>query len=462
MTKNMTVGNPAKLIFFFTIPLLIGNLFQQFYSMADTLIVGRTIGVDALAAVGCTGSISFLILGFAQGLTSGLSIITAQRFGAQDMDGIRKSFAHSAVISLGVTVVLTAIALPAAMPFLRLLQTPEEIIQDSYSYLSVIYGGIIASVLFNLFSNILRALGDSRTPLIFLVIACILNIVLDFGFILIFQSGVAGAAWATVISQLFSALLCFVYMMKRFPVLHLRREDWRFSWEEASRHLRLALPMAFQSSIISIGAIVLQFTLNGLGANAVAAYSASQKIDQLASQPVNSFGVTMATFAAQNYGAGKFDRIRKGVRQCCAMSLSFAVVIGLVNILFGYQLSTLFVGPEEVEVLNLSHTYLSITGCAYWVLALLFILRFTLQGLGQSFAPTIAGIMELIMRSFAAIVLSIFFGFAGVCTASPLAWVGSCIPLSIAYLLTMRRVFAQQKNSPQFLPGGIEKAEENA
>ena len=445
MTKNMTVGNPARLIFFFTIPLLIGNLFQQFYSMADTLIVGRTIGVNALAAVGCTGSMSFLILGFAQGLTSGLSIVTAQRFGAGETEGIRKSFAHSAVISAGVTVLLTLIAMPTAMGFLRLLQTPEEIIEDAHSYIFVICGGIFASVLFNLFSNVLRALGDSKTPLVFLVIACVVNVALDLAFILIFRMGVAGAAWATVAAQLFSSLLCFVYMMRRFPILHLRREDWRISREELALHLRIALPMAFQCSIISIGTLIIQFTLNGLGANAVAAYSASQKIDMFATQPVNSFGITMATYAAQNYGARQYGRIRRGVRQCCMMSVSYAVFMGFVNVLFGHQLSGLFIGPGETEVLNLSKSYLAITGCGYWLLAILFILRFTLQGLGKTFAPTVAGVMELVMRCFAAVVLSVLFGFQGVCAANPLAWLGSCVPLAIAYFLTSRKLRALEE-----------------
>lgn len=308
----MTSGNPAKLIVMFTIPLLIGNIFQQLYSMADTLIVGRTIGVHALAAVGCTGSISFLILGFAMGVSSGLSIITAQKFGASDERGVRRSVVTGALISLAVTVILTAISVPLARQILQWMRTPEEIIDDAYKYIVVILMGIIASMLFNFLSNIIRALGDSRTPLFFLIIACIVNIILDFTFILLLKMGVAGAAWATIFSQLLSAFMCLLYIRKNLPILHLSREDWEVSWIDFKQHLRIALPMGFQMSIIAIGAVVLQFVLNGLGAVAVAAFSAAQKIDQIANQPMNSFGMTMATYAAQNYGAGKIDRIKKG------------------------------------------------------------------------------------------------------------------------------------------------------
>lgn len=440
MTKDMTTGNPAKLIVLFTIPLIVGNIFQQFYSMADTLIVGRTLGVNALAAVGCTGSITFLVLGFAMGLTTGLSIITAQRFGARDEAGIKQSVATGAVICIGVTVLLTIIAVLFTKQILILMRTPEEILQDATSYLLIIFCGMGACVLFNMLSNYIRALGDSRTPLVFLIIACILNIVLDFILILVFKMGVAGAGWATITAQLISGLLCLVYIKKKLPILWLTKEEWHVSMREIKRHLSVALPMAFQMSIIAIGAIILQFALNGLGAVSVAAYSAAQKIDAIATMPMNSFGTTMATYAAQNYGAGKPQRIRKGVRQCCFISVGFAILMGVVNILAGYQLAGLFVGPSETEVMKLAQTYLQINGTMYAVLALLFIYRFTLQGLGKGVVPTIAGIMELVMRVFAAIVLTGMIGFAGACWSSPLAWIGAVIPLGIAYVHTMRKM----------------------
>lgn len=442
MTKKMTEGSPAKLIVMFTIPLLIGNIFQQLYSMVDTLIVGRTLGVNALAAVGCTGSINFLILGFAMGVSTGLAIITAQRFGAKDEEGVRRSVAAGAWISLGVTVVLTAVSVPLARQILELMNTPMEIIDGAYDYIIVIFWGIIACMLFNFLSNIIRALGDSRTPLLFLVIACILNIVLDFGLILGAGMGVSGAAWATIISQMVSGLLCLWYIKKKLPILHLSKDDWKVSGWDMKQHFKISMPMGFQMSIIAIGAVVLQFVLNGLGSAAVAAFSAAQRIDQIAGQPMNSFGTTMATYAAQNYGAGEIGRIKKGVLQCCLISVGFSIAVGLVNVFAGYQMAGFFVGDGERAVQSMAQTYLQINGAMYFVLALLYIFRFTLQGLGKGFMPTVAGVMELIMRTFAAVFLTAAVGFAGACWASPLAWVGACIPLAVAYFLTMRRLSA--------------------
>lgn len=444
MTKDLTRGNPLKLIFFFTIPLLIGNLFQQFYSMADTLIVGRTLGVNALAAVGCTGGITFLILGFAQGVTAGLSIITAQRFGAEDAAGVRRSFTTSILISAVTTVVLTAVSVPLAHTILRLLNTPAEIEEQAYEYIIVILAGIVASMLFNLLSNIIRALGDSRTPLFFLIIASIINIVLDFVFILNFHMGVAGAGYATVLAQLISCACCIVFIAKKLPILHLHRQDWKVTRQDLAAHARVAFPMGFQSSIIAIGTLILQTALNGLGSTSVAAYTAASKVDQLAIMAMMSFGMTMATYAAQNYGAGKMDRIRKGVRQCLMISVGLSVVMAFVNIVFGKYLVHLFV-EDAAGVIDLAQVYLIINSSCYFILAVLFVIRYTLQGLGKSFVPTFAGIMELVMRTVAALALVGPFGFAGASASNPLAWLGSTIPLCISYILTMRRAAAAEK-----------------
>lgn len=440
MTKTLTEGNPAKLILFFSLPLIIGNIFQQFYSMADTLIVGRTIGVNALAAVGCTGSITFLILGFVQGLTSGLSIITSQKFGANNEDAVRKSFAASILISSAVAIITTVFSVLLTRPLLELLQTPAEIIDDATAYLVIIFLGIPATILFNLLSNAVRALGDSKTPLYFLIFACCVNIVLDLVFILYLHLGVAGAGIATILSQLLSGILCIFFIIKKVPILRLKKADFQIHYEVIASHLSIALPMAFQMSIIAIGSLMLQFALNGLGAASVAAYTASQKIESIATMPLGSFGTAMATYAAQNYGAGKFSRIRKGVFQCILMSGSFSILSGAINVIAGSQLTSIFVGSQETEVLSLSHTYLVISGCFYFALALLFIYRFTLQGLGKSFIPTVAGIMELIMRAVGALVLTGAFGFAGACASNPLAWIGACVPLAFSYYRTMKKL----------------------
>jgi len=445
MTRDITKGNPTKVIIFFTIPLLIGNIFQQFYSMADTLIVGRTIGVNALAAVGCTGSLMFLILGFSQGLTAGFSIITAKCFGAGDNQGVRHSYAASIILSLIVTIFLTIISVILARPILEIMHTPPEIINDAYNFIIIIYWGIIVSMLFNLFSNVMRALGDSRTPLIFLIIASIINIVLDFVFILVFSMGVSGAALATTISQGISAILCFIYIKKKLPILKLDKDDWHLSKEILFEHIRMGLPMGFQASIIAIGAIILQFSLNNLGELSIAAYTAAQKIDMLATQPMMSFGITMATYVAQNYGANKIERIRIGIKQCSIISVSFSIIVGVFNILAGHWMIRLFVGNNQPKVVSLAQIYLNINGAMYFLLALLFIYRYTLQGLGQSFAPTLAGVMELCMRTFAAIILSKYLGFAGVALANPLAWIGSCIPLGIAYYFTRKKLYKSKE-----------------
>lgn len=443
MTKSLTRGNPAKLIILFTIPLLIGNLFQQFYNMADALIVGRTMDVNALAAVGCAGTVMSFIVGFTQGVTSGFSIITAQRFGSGDLDGVRKSIAASVVLGILSSAVLTAISLPLTAPILRLLNTPEEILDDANAYLSIIFAGTVVTMFFNLFSNILRALGDSRTPLIFLAIACVINVVLDYVLIRYAGMGVAGAAVATVIAQIVATVCCLIFMLIKLPITRVRRADWRASLGDLMPHCRIGFPMGFQSSIISIGQIAIQAALNSLGATSVAAYTAAQKIDTFGTMPMMSFGITMATFAAQNYGAGKVDRIRKGVRQCLAMSIAFSVAVGVIIIIFGEALTRIFVGPEETEVIGLSHIYLIINCSLYFLLAILFIIRYTLQGLGKSFVPTLAGVMELCMRIFTALILAHYLGFAGASASNPLAWVGALIPLCTSYLFTMRRLLTE-------------------
>ena len=435
MAKDMTSGKPIKLIWNFTIPLLIGNLFQQLYNMADTFIVGRTIGVHALASVGSTGSIIFLILGFANGLTAGLAIPLAQRYGAKNYSGVKRSFYVSILISAVVAILLTILSMVFCRQILEIMQTPVEIIDGAYDYLMVIFAGIFSSMAFNLLSNIFRSIGDAKTPLYFLVIACIMNIILDVVFIAGFGMGVEGAGYATVLSQIFSALACILYIWKKIPILRLNSKDFVAESSDVREHVRISFPMAFQSSIIAIGAIIIQITLNQLGATAVAAYTAAQKIDQVAILPMMSFGVTMATFVAQNYGAKKYDRIWRGVRDCIKLSLTFAISVGIILNVFSPIFIRAFVGVGHEEVVELGAIYFITNGTMYSLLSLLFIYRYTLQGVGKTFTPTVAGIMELCMRAFAAVVLSNLYGYTGATMANPLAWLGSLIPLMIAYYL---------------------------
>lgn len=445
--KELTHGNPAKLIILFALPLFVGNVFQQFYSMVDMVVVGQTLGKDALAAVGATSSVSFLIIGFAQGLTAGLSIITAQRFGAQDAQGVRKSFATSIIISLGVTIVLTALSLIFLRPLLLLMQTPPELLNQAQEFISVILGGIFASMSFNLLSNMVRALGDSRTPLFFLAFAVVINVVLDLVFIIYFHMGVAGAGFATVIAQIAASLMCIWFIRRKIPLLQISRKHFSFDKADFRIHLNAALPMGFQSSIIAIGAVILQSALNTLGTDVVAAQTTANRIDQLAILPMMSFGITMATFTAQNLGAKEYGRILQGVKQCLLMSGAFSIFAGILVITCGQYFVALFVSRSETRVFELAQIYFNINGSLYWILAILFILRYTLQGLGQAKIPTIAGIMELVMRSFAAIILTHAFGFIGAAFASPLAWIGSTAVLLTSYFKAMR--YLKKKDQEQ-------------
>ncbi|WP_352401172.1 MATE family efflux transporter [Anaerotignum sp.] len=437
--RNLTVGHPAKQIFLFSLPLLIGNLFQQFYNMADAFIVGRILGSDALAAVGCTSGLTFLVVGFATGLTSGMSIITAQRFGAKDEEGVKRSFATSLLIGLVVTIFLTIFGLLITKPLLVALHTPAEIMEDAYGYIIIIMGFIGTCMLFNLTSNAMRAVGDGNSPLYFLIIACILNIVLDYFLILSMKMGVRGAAIATVTAQLISGLLCIIYINKKIPILRLSKEHFKFNRVDWHHHLRLGLPMGFQSSIIAIGTIVVQYALNNLGSQAVAAYTAAQKIDAFGILPLMSFGIAMATFVGQNHGANQPARIRQGIFQCSLLSVFFALLMGYIDIFWGDSLSALFL-KDNAEAIALSHQYLIINGACYSLLALLFVFRYSLQGLGYSFVPTLAGISELIMRCLSVVILAKLLGYSGACASNPLAWVGSLIFLVPTLAQVVRRM----------------------
>ena len=451
MAKNLTEGDPARLILFFTLPLIAGNIFQQMYAFVDTLIVGRILGVEALAAVGCTGSLMFLMLGFVMGVTSGFSIYTGQRFGARDRRGVRQSAACCAVLSLAVSVILTALGVPLCRTFLVWMQTPPEIMEGAYSFISIVYGGIIMFVFLQMQTNILRALGDSRTPTIIMAATLVINIALEPLAILVLGWGIPGAALATIASQLAGNIICLIYIVRKVPILHTRRKDWILSRKIVFGHLRIGLPMGFQASIIAIGAVMLQSALNQLGSDAVAAYAASQKVDAIAMMPMMSFGMAMAAYTAQNYGARRFSRIAEGVKKCVLMSGSFSLIAGAFTILAGPAIMRLFVGEGQQHIVDLGETYFIVNGTCYLILALLFIFRFTLQGLGQSLVPTIAGIMELIMRVGAALWLVAPLGFVGACLANPMAWLGSCVPLSIAFFMTRRQLHRKNLRQMEIL-----------
>ena len=444
MTKDMTTGNPVKLILFFSIPLLIGNVFQQFYSMVDTIIVGRYVGVQALAAVGVTGSLSFLILGFTFGLTGGFSVIIAQRFGANDEDGLRKSVATSTILSIISTIIITLASMLSAKPVLSLMNTPDDIINDATIYIIIIYAGTCATVFYNMIAGILRSLGDSKTPLYFLILSSILNIILDLFFILNFNMGVRGAAYATVIAQGISDILCLIYALKKYPILRLKKEDWIWDKNFALKHLNVGIPMALQFSITATGVMVLQTALNAFGSTVIAAYTAASKVEQIVTQPGISFGTTMATYCGQNLGAGKYDRIKEGVKKGSIITIMVSIIAAVVLFVFGKSLSTLFISSDQIEALNYSKQYLNTVAAFLPILGMLFIYRNSLQGIGDAFIPMMAGVAELVARVIVAFTFPAFIGYIGICLASPFAWIGATIPMAIKYRILIKRMLIEK------------------
>ena len=442
--KDLTVGEPARLILYFTLPLLAGNVFQQLFGFVDTLIVGRFLGVDALAAVGCTGPMMFLMLGFVGGMTSGFSICTGQRFGAKDFDGVRKSAAICIALSLVSSLVLMIFGVIFCRDLLIAMDTPPEILDGAHSFISIIYGGVVMFIFLQMLTNLIRALGDSKMPTVIQATTLCINILLEPIAIIGLDLGIPGAAGATIIALTLGNIFCIFYIKKRVPYLHVIREDFSFDREFFLEHLRIGLPMGFQSSIIAIGAVVLQIALNGLGSVAVAAFAAAHRVDGIAVMPMMSFGVAMATYTAQNFGAKQFGRIVNGVKKGAFMSCAFSLLVAVFNIYLGAEIIELFVGAEATQVIEYGRLFLIVTSASYWALALLFILRFTLQGLGQSFMPTLAGIVELVMRIAAAIFLVDWLGFLGACLAAPMAWIGGLLPLAISFFMTARKLPKQQ------------------
>ena len=434
----MTVGTPWKIILNFTIPIVIGNIFQQFYSMVDTVIVGKFVGTKALAAVGSTGTIGFLILGFLMGLTAGFTVLTSQRFGAGDMPGMRKTVGSAAVLSVIVSVVMTVISMAFMKPLLILMNTPEDIFQDAYKYIMIICAGIFTQVMYNLLAGILRALGNSKTPLYFLLFSAALNIVLDLVLIIVFHLGAAGAAYATVIAQGVSALLCLVYIIKKVPILKLDRWDFKLDGHLVRQQLAIGFPMALQYSITAIGAMMVQAALNVLGSVHVAAFTAANKIEQVATQVYVALGTTMATYCAQNMGAGKYTRIRKGFKSATLIGFIYAVVTGVIIFFVGKYMTIFFVSENVNQIMEYVDIYLRCVSVSFLPLVIVNLYRNGIQGMGYGLLPMTAGIAELVGRSGAALIASHFGSYMGICLASPAAWVLAGTLLLIMYFEIMK------------------------
>lgn len=422
-TKDMTSGSTMKLILGFAVPLLMGMLFQQVYSLVDTIIVGRFLGVSALAAVGATGSINFLIVGFCQGICNGFALPVAQRFGAKDYDGLRKYVGNSAVLTIIFGGAITLITVIACRPILELMQTPADIIDLSYHYIVVIFAGIPAIMLYNILSAYLRSLGDSITPVIFLVLSAGLNIGLDLLFIVTFHWGVFGAAFATVLSQAVSGILCLILIIKKFDLLHLKREDWKLDWGYSRYLLIMGLPMGLQYSITAIGSVILQASVNTLGSTAVASMTAGSRISMFVVCPFDALGSTMATFGGQNVGAGRLDRLGRGLRSAVILGAIYSALILVILIFFGRDLILLFVSAKEAAVIAQAKQFLVTNAAFYLMLALVNIVRFLIQGMGFSGFAVFAGVFEMVARTLVGLVFVPIFGFTAACSANPLAWI---------------------------------------
>lgn len=436
--SDMTTGNPMKIIFNFTLPIFIGNVFQQFYNMADAVIVGKFVGNNALAAVGSTGTIMFLIYGFVVGMTAGFTVLTAQKFGAGDMPAMRRTVAGASFLSLLVGLVLTAAFMAFMKPWLTLMHTPEDIFADAYAYIMIISAGILAQMLYNLLASILRALGNSRVPLYFLILSALLNIVLDLVFIIVFHMGAAGAAAATVISQGVSGALCLVYIVKKVPLLHMTREDWKLSGALLGTQIRIGIPMALQYSITAVGTMMVQASLNILGSTLVAAYTAAGKIEQIVTQAYVAMGTTMATYGAQNMGAGNISRIRQGFKASTVIGVVYAVVSAALVMTVGKYMTYLFVSEDVALIMDSVNTYLVCAGIFFIPLAIVNIYRNGIQGLGYGLLPMMAGVAELAGRGVVAVIAARQKSYLGVCLASPAAWVLAALLLIGMYYYVVK------------------------
>lgn len=428
--KDLTTGSPMRLILGFMLPLLFGMLLQQLYNMVDTMIVGRYLGLEALAGVGSTGPISFLVIGFVQGLCTGFAIPIAQRFGAKDNEGLKKFIGNSVWTSAFFALILTTATCLLCTNILTWMKTPEDVFDKAHDYIFVIFLGIPATFLYNILSGFIRSVGDSKTPVIFLVISSLLNIALDFFMIVVLGMGVAGAAWATVISQLVSGVLCLIYIAKRIDTLHIKRGDMKLDFVYVKTLCSVGIPMGLQYSITAIGIILIQSSVNSLGKSSMAATTAGTRVSMMISCPFDAMGGTMATWGGQNIGANKIDRVKKGLFSCSLLGIIWAAAAFGIVLLFGRGLIMLFMeknnapDPDRIEeVIALGKRFLTINASFYVALAFVNIVRFLIQGMGFSQIALFAGVFEMVARGFFGVTVVPEIGFQGACYASPAAWV---------------------------------------
>lgn len=450
MIKDLTKGEPLKLILMFSVPLLIGNIFQQLYNIADLVIVGRLLGVEPFAAVGAVAPLFFLIMFVIVGFTNGFAVVTGQRYGAKDYDGVRDSAVVSTILSTIITLIFSVVCTIFMNPMLRWLNVPENIYHDAYWYIEIVIIGLITATFYNLLASIIRALGDSKTPLYFLILASVANIVLALLFIEVFHMGVPGSAIAVNLSQAISVILCLFFVKYKFPILHLKKSDWLVKFDKkfydsVYEHLRIGFPMAVQFSIIGISIIIIQSVCNTFGSNVIAAMTAALRIEQIATLPMMSFGVALAAYVAQNFGAKKFKRIRLGVIKTSTINVILSILMALLMRYFGDDIIREFIGTATPEVIDIAHRYLLISTVFYFFLGQIFIYRNALQGMGETIFPLFACIAELVMRSFAAVYLAIQFGYIGMFYSGPIAWVSASAVLFFGYMGSIKRIIFKVK-----------------
>ena len=441
--KVLTVGSPMKLILGFAFPMFLGLLFQQFYSLVDTMIVGKYLGVDPFAGVGSTGSLNFIVIGFCMGLCSGFSVPISQSFGAKDFPLLRKMVTNSVWLCTFFSVVITTLMLLFCRPVLTWMNTPENIFEYAYIYIFIIFAGIPCTILYNMTAAILRALGDSKSPIIFLAISSAINIGLDLLLIIVFRMGVDGAALATVVSQGVSGVISIIYIKKKFDILAMEKGDWKLERHLAGKLTGVGIPMGLQYSITGIGSVILQTAVNGLGSIYVASMTAGSKINIFLACPFDALGQTMAPYAGQNIGARKLDRVGKGLRAACIIGFIVSGLMVIVVKLFGDQLTMLFLDEKDPVIMQNSTQFLIIVSAFYCLLTLVNTVRFTIQGMGFSSLAIIAGVMEMIARGIAGMLLVPAFGYLGACYSSPLAWLLADAFLIPAFFLCKRKVARQ-------------------
>ena len=439
-SKEMTEGAAWPLIFKFTVPLLLGNILQQTYSLIDAAIVGKFLGINSLASVGASTSVIFLILGFCNGCCGGFGIPVAQKFGARDYDTMRRYVSVSLQLSVVMSVAIALITSIFCADILRMIRTPENILDGAYDYLLVTFIGIPFTFFYNLLSSIIRALGDSKTPFWFLLLSPILNIILDFFCILVLQWGVMGAAIATVISQGISAALCYIYMYRHFQILRGTPDERKFQPQLAKTLLYIGVPMGLQFSITAIGSIMLQSANNALGTACVAAFTSAMRIKMFFLCPFESLGIAMATYTGQNYGAGKPERIWQGIKASTWMMLIYAAFTFIVLMIGSRFLALLFVDPSEVEILNDTELFLHIAASFFPILGLLCILRYTIQGAGYTNLAMLSGVSEMIARTLVSIYAVPVYGYIAVCFGDPTAWIAADIFLVPAFIYVYKRL----------------------